>query len=52
MPQGVVTTLVGPEVDLCSPSDRFTRADLLEHICVISPGGLSLAEIVTLMRSL
>ena len=44
----VAATLVDPEVGLCSRSARFTQADVVEHICAISGGRLSVAEVVTM----
>ena len=44
----VAATLVDPEVGLCSRSARFTAADVVEHICAVSGGRLSVAEVVTM----
>ena len=44
----VAVALVGPETGLCSRSARFTAADVVEHICAISGGRLSVAEVVTM----
>ena len=33
---------------LCSRSPRFTQADVVEHICAVSGGRLSVAEVVTM----
>ncbi len=44
----VAATLVDPEGGLCSRSARFTQADVVEYICAISGGRLSVAEVVTM----
>ena len=44
----VATALVGPETGLCSRSARFTRADVVEHICAVSGGRLGAEEVVTM----
>ncbi len=44
----VAAALVGPETGLCSRSARFTAADVVEHICAVSGGRLSVAEVVTM----
>ena len=40
--------LVDPEAGLCSRSARFTRADVVEHICAVSGGRLGAEEVVTM----
>ena len=40
--------LVDPEVGLCAHSARFTRADVVEHICALSGGRLEVEEITAL----
>ena len=40
----VAAALVDPETGLCSRSARFTQADVVEHICAISGGRLSVDE--------
>jgi conjugative relaxase-like TrwC/TraI family protein len=44
----IVAILVDPEVGLCSMSARFTKADVVEHICAISGGRLATDEITAL----
>ncbi len=44
----VAGLLVDPEVGLCSQSARFTGADVVEHICAVSGGRLSVGEVVTM----
>ena len=44
----ITAILVDPEVGLCSRSARFTRADVVEHICAISGGRLSVEEIIAI----
>lgn len=46
--EDVVAALVGPEVGLCSRSARFTRADVVEHVCALTGGRLSVEEVVAL----
>ena len=41
----ITAALVDPEVGLCSRSARFTKADVVEHICAISGGRLTAEEI-------
>jgi conjugative relaxase-like TrwC/TraI family protein len=40
--------LVDPEVGLCAHAARFTHADVVEHICALSGGGLDLEEITAM----
>ncbi len=42
----VITALVDAEVGLCSRSARFTKADVVEHLCAISAGRLAIEEII------
>jgi conjugative relaxase-like TrwC/TraI family protein len=44
----VTAVLVDPEIGLCSRSARFTKADVVEHICGVSGGRLSTEEIVAM----
>ena len=44
----ITSVLVDPEVGLCSRSARFTRADVVEHICAISGGRLSTEEVTAM----
>ncbi len=44
----VTAALVDPEVGLCSRSARFTRADVVEHVCAMSGGRLSVEEITAM----
>jgi conjugative relaxase-like TrwC/TraI family protein len=44
----IVAVLVDPEAGLCSRSARFTRADVVEHLCAVSGGRLSLEEITAM----
>jgi hypothetical protein len=44
----ICAVLVDPEIGLCSRSARFTKADVLEHICAVSGGRLSTEEIVAI----
>ncbi len=44
----VAVALVGPETGLCSRSARFTAAHVVEHICAVSGGRLTVAEVVTM----
>jgi conjugative relaxase-like TrwC/TraI family protein len=44
----LTAALIDPEVGLCSRSARFTRADVVEHICAISGGRLSVEEIAAM----
>ena len=44
----IAATLVDPEVGLCSRSARFTASDVVEHVCAISGGRLSVEEVVTM----
>ena len=41
----VTAALVDPELGLCSRSARFTKADVVEHLCAVSGGRLSVDEI-------
>ena len=41
----ITAALVDPEVGLCSRSARFTKADVVEHICAVSGGRLAVGEI-------
>ncbi|MGP8221736.1 MAG: MobF family relaxase [Acidimicrobiales bacterium] len=41
----MTATLVDPELGLCSRSARFTKADVVEHLCAISGGRLSVEDI-------
>ena len=42
----VAAALVSPETGLCSRLARFTAADVVEHVCAISGGRLSVEEVV------
>ena len=42
----ITTALVDPEAGLCAHSACFTRADVVEHVCAISGGRLSVEEVV------
>jgi conjugative relaxase-like TrwC/TraI family protein len=44
----VAAALVDPETGLCSRSARFTQADVVEHICALSAGRMSVEEIVVM----
>jgi conjugative relaxase-like TrwC/TraI family protein len=44
----VTAVLVDAEVGLCSRSARFTQANVIEHICAISGGRLSVADIIAM----
>jgi len=44
----VTAALVDPEIGLCSRSARFTKADVVEHICAISGGRLTVEEITVM----
>jgi conjugative relaxase-like TrwC/TraI family protein len=44
----LAAALVDPEIGLCSRSARFTRADVVEHLCALSGGRLSMAEIAAM----
>jgi TrwC relaxase len=44
----IAAVLVNPEAGLCSRSARFTRADVVEHLCAISAGRLPAEEITVL----
>ena len=41
-------SLTDPEVGLCAHSARFTRADVVEHVCAISGGRLDLEQVTAL----
>ncbi len=41
----ITAALVDPELGLCSRSARFTKADVVEHICAMSGGRLTTEEI-------
>jgi conjugative relaxase-like TrwC/TraI family protein len=41
-------TLTDPEAGLCAHSARFSRADVVEHVCAISVGRLDLEEVTGL----
>ena len=41
----VAQVLVDPEVGLCSRSARFSEADVVEHICAMSAGRLTVADV-------
>ena len=44
----VTAALVGTDVGLCSRSARFTKADVVEHLCAMSGGRLSVEEITAM----
>ena len=44
----VTAALVDPETGLCSRSARFTQADVVEHLCALSAGRLSVEEMVVM----
>ena len=44
----ITVVLVDPEEGLCSRSARFTKTDVVEHICAISGGRLSTEEIAVM----
>ena len=44
----VVAALVDPETGLCSRSARFTQADVVEHLCALSGGRMSVEEVVVM----
>jgi conjugative relaxase-like TrwC/TraI family protein len=44
----IAAILTDPEVGLCSHSARFTRADVVEHICALSAGRLTTEEITAM----
>ncbi len=44
----ITTTLVDSEVGLCSRSARFSEANVVEHICAVSAGRLTVGEITAL----
>jgi len=44
----ITEVLVDPEVGVCSRSARFTKADVIEQLCAISGGRLSVEEIAAL----
>ncbi len=44
----VTVALVDPEIGLCSRSARFTKADVVEHLCAISGGRLSVEDITAM----
>jgi hypothetical protein len=44
----ITAALVDPEIGLCSRSARFTKADVVEHICALSAGRLSTGEITAM----
>jgi conjugative relaxase-like TrwC/TraI family protein len=44
----VSAALVDPETGLCSRSARFTQADVVEHICALSGGRMSVEEIAVM----
>lgn len=44
----VTAALVDREVGLCSRTARFTKADVVEHLCAISGGRLSTEEITAM----
>ena len=44
----VTAALVDAEVGLCSRSARFTEAHLVEHLCAMSGGRLSVEEITAM----
>ncbi|MDE3207042.1 MAG: relaxase domain-containing protein, partial [Acidobacteriota bacterium] len=44
----ITAALVDAEIGLCSRSARFTRADVVEHICALSAGRLSTGEITAM----
>ncbi len=41
----VTTVLLHPESGVCGHSPRFTAADVVEHVCALAAGRLTLAEI-------
>jgi hypothetical protein len=43
--EAISQALTDPEAGLCSHSARFTQADVVEHICALSGGGLDLEEV-------
>jgi conjugative relaxase-like TrwC/TraI family protein len=46
--EDICAALVDAEIGLCSRSARFTKADVVEHICAVSGGRLSTEEIVAM----
>ncbi|MDE3202855.1 MAG: relaxase domain-containing protein, partial [Acidobacteriota bacterium] len=44
----ITAALVDPEIGVCSRSARFTKADVVEHICALSAGRLSTEEITAM----
>jgi conjugative relaxase-like TrwC/TraI family protein len=44
----ITAALVDPEIGVCSTSARFTKADVVEHICALSAGRLSTEEITAM----
>ena len=44
----ITPALIDPEMGLCSRSARFIKADVVEHICALSGGRLSVEEILAL----
>jgi conjugative relaxase-like TrwC/TraI family protein len=44
----VSAALVDPESGLCSRSARFTKADVVEHLCALSAGRMAVGEIVAM----
>ena len=44
----LTAALVDAEIGLCARSARFTEADVVEHLCALSGGRLTVEEIIGL----